>query len=298
MNVPEAYRQLKNQLTEAGIEDAGLEADLLLRHVCRKGRFDLDTVTGSQWAELEALAARRTARTPLQYLLGSWAFLDLEILVGPGVLVPRPETEEVCLAAASFIEGRVDAVALDLCAGSGAIALGLQSRAPGAQITAVELDTAAFGWLTRNLAAFAEARSQAPNVPKAVQADALTYFTELADGSLDLIVSNPPYVTENEYAALAPEVHAEPKRALVPQDAPGPDDGLLFYRVIAQNYHAKLKPGGRLVFEIGAGQGGAVRGILEAAGYTGVEIRPDMAGHDRIAMAARPPACSQGRGGV
>lgn len=283
MKPREAYNTLYEQLSKAGVEDAGFEADVLIKQVCGRHRLELEAVAEAQWARLAELGAKRAARQPLQYLLGSWPFLGLELQLGPGVLCPRPETEDLCLRAAEGFPQNAAPAVLDLCAGSGAIALGLQSLLPGAVVTAVELDPAAFGWLEKNTAAYKAAHPGA-NCPRALLADALDHHRQLADGSLDLLCSNPPYVTEAEYQKLEPEVLAEPKQALVPKG--GEADGLLFYRRIANDYRPKLRPGGRLLFEIGAAQGPAVGEILRATGYGGVDILPDRYGRPRIALAA------------
>ncbi|MDL2325133.1 peptide chain release factor N(5)-glutamine methyltransferase [Ruminococcaceae bacterium OttesenSCG-928-A16] len=271
-----AYRQTKAVLQQAGIENAAFEADQLFAFVAGNSRFIITNVTEEQAHQLLALAQKRATRYPLQYLLGSWGFMGLELTVGPGVLVPRPETEEVCEAALAQIAIIKAPVILDLCAGSGALALGLQSRKPAANVMAVELDDAAFGYLQRNCAKF---KTSWPRVPLAMQADVLTYYNKVAPQSCHLIVSNPPYVTSAEYADLAPELYFEPRIALEE-----PADGLLFYKCIAKEYKKALKPGGSLVFEIGAGQGAAVQEILQKSGYQGVVVQKDLAGNDRIAM--------------
>ncbi len=278
----ELHHTIKTLLQDAGVDNAGFDADALIEQAAGCPRLLAGEVTDEQAARATDMARRRAARVPLQYLLGRWPFLDIELLVGPGVLIPRGETEELCLAAAALCAGPAPRI-LDLCAGSGALALGLQSRLPDADVTAVEADGAAYGWLLRNIIHFEEQR---PGVrcPAPVRGNALSYCKACGTRVFDLIVCNPPYVTEAEYRHLAPEVLAEPKTALVPPGE-GARDGLLFYREIAKGYKAALKPGGALAFEIGAGQGEAVRGILLAQAYTGVEIRQDMAGKDRIALA-------------
>ncbi|MDL2218757.1 peptide chain release factor N(5)-glutamine methyltransferase [Ruminococcaceae bacterium OttesenSCG-928-O06] len=311
MDIREAYNSVKALLGEAGVENAGFEAQVLLQHFAGASRFAQGSLAPDAWQRVWQAAQKRAARAPLQYIVGAWPFLGLEIMVGPGVLVPRSETEEVCLYAAALCggaprnSGQPDEpqgacvqqnaapkgpaagqglAILDLCAGSGALALGLQSLLPAARVAAVELHEDAFAWLGKNIAAFAAANPGA-GAPRAVQADALTYYKELAARSLDLLISNPPYVTPAEYARLAPELYHEPKEALVP---PAGEDGLLFYRGIARDYMGKLKPGGYLVFEIGAAQGPAVRDILVQNGYGDVEIHKDLAGLDRIAVGRAP----------
>lgn len=279
MDVHNAYNKTRVILSEAGIEDAGLEAGLMIEHITGKPRFNVDEIEASQWEQLQQMAQRRAKHTPLQYLFGIWPFMDIPLQVGAGVLVPRPETETVCLEAAEKIKGTAAPAFLDLCAGSGALALGLCSLARGARGTAIELYDEAFAWLQKNIQAFGATHG---NPPKAVQADVFTYQKQVAPQSLHLVVSNPPYVSAQEYAALAPELYHEPKQALVAEE-----NGLQFYTAIAQNYHVALKPGGWLVFEIGAGQGEAVEKILREAGYKNVAIKQDLAGLDRIAEGQR-----------
>lgn len=271
------YLRLKKQLQEAGVEDAGFDVEQLIRHVAGRSRFELNALTPAQLAALEALATRRAQRQPLQYLLGTWPFLGLELKVGPGVLIPRGETEQVCLAAAQTLAGVEAPAVLDLCAGAGALALGIQSCVPGARVTAVELYPEAFAYLEANIAAFAESHASAPC---AVQADVCTYGATLPTAAFHLIVSNPPYVSEQEYATLAPELAHEPRTALVAGQG-----GLAFYHAIAQGYRHCLVPGGHLVFELGAGQGPAVAARLAQSGYGGIRLLPDTAGHTRIAVA-------------
>jgi len=279
--VQAAYRRCRNQLRQAGIAEAAFEAETLISHVTGRSRFEPGTLTAEQKLVLDALIIKRLNREPLQYLLGSWPFMDLELAVGPGVLIPRPETEQVCLAALKCLAGNPQPTVLELCAGTGAMALAIQSRLPQATVTAVELDAAAFGWLERNIQAFAQNHATAP---MSVQADVLEYHHALPVAALDLIVCNPPYVAEAEYAGLEPELYFEPRRALI-----APEGGLFFYRRIARDYLKALKPGGWLVFELGAGQAPAVGELLAQNGYTAIETRPDYAGHDRIALAQRPP---------
>lgn len=272
MKPAQAYRQLLEILSKAGIDDAGLEAGIILEHVAGGNRFSLDAITAGQYAQMVQMAQKRATRYPLQYILGVWPFMDMPLQVGPGVLVPRPETETVCLCAAQRVKDIANPVFLDLCAGSGAIALGLCQLLPTATGTAVELYGEAFGWLQKNV-------GLAPKRVTALQANVLQYAGQVPPKSLYLIVSNPPYVTPQEYANLEAELYHEPKQALVAEE-----DGLLFYKAIARQYKQALKPGGWLVFEIGAGQGEAVQAILEQNGYNQVAVQQDLAGLDRVAL--------------
>ncbi|MDL2253131.1 peptide chain release factor N(5)-glutamine methyltransferase [Ruminococcaceae bacterium OttesenSCG-928-I18] len=270
----ELYRTIYETLTEAGIEDAGFEADVLIEHVAGKHRLLLEDLCGGDQDRLLALAKRRAAREPLQYLLGRWAFLDLELEVGPGVLIPRPETEEVCLQAVQCLEGKRSPVVLDLCAGSGALALGIQSLCPDAEIQAVEKYKPAFGFLKKNVCKYED---KWVRVPQAVLADVEHYHRELPANSVDLIVANPPYVSETEYPFLAPELSFEPKTALVAGEG-----GLYFYKLIAQRYKNTLKPGGTLLFELGENLGEKVQMLLLANQYNNLIIRKDTGGKPRI----------------
>ncbi len=277
-----AYAEVKRLLTQSGISEASFEAEQLFEHLAGRHHLLAAPLSPAAYEALLALAARRIKREPLQYILGTWDFLGLRLHVGPGVLIPRPETEEVCLAAAACLEESASALSphiLDLCAGSGALALGLQKLFPKADILAAEKYDAAFAYLARNCGAFAKNH---PATPRPVKADILVYHSKLPENEYDLILSNPPYITENEYPTLAPELSYEPKEALV-----APENGLFFYRQIARHYKSRLKPNGTLVFEIGGAQGAAVLQILQAEGYAQRQVLPDMQGLPRIALARR-----------
>lgn len=166
--------------------------------------------------------------------------------------------------------------ALDLCAGTGVLAIAMARSVPAAQVAAVEKSGAAFRYLQHNCAALA------PRTV-AVQADVFGYENVLAPQSVDVIVSNPPYVTAQEYEALAPELFFEPREALVAQQ-----EGLCFYHHIAPAYFHALKSGGALVFETGSGQAQHVAALCTAAGYTGVSVRCDAAGLPRCVYAEKP----------
>ncbi len=272
------YSEMKALLQKAGVEDAGFEAEILIRHITKKGRFDEYDITCDEVQNIKCLLDRRVNREPLQYILGTQPFLDLELSVGEGVLVPRFDTEEVCLAAADTIKHKKYPVVLDLCSGSGALALGVQSLCKTADVTAIEKSEDAFFYLEKNVSAFKEEKK-----PSAVKGDVFTFHEQVMGNSVDLIVCNPPYVTEEEYSTLQPEVLAEPKLALVAQD-----DGLCFYKAIARDYFKVLVHGGWMVFEIGSKQGKALSEILQNNGYTSVKIKKDMSENDRIAIGQKP----------
>ena len=276
-----AVREVEQRLTAAGCPDADFDARELFRLATgRDVRLSDRPLTAEQAAALEALCTRRAAREPLQYLCGSWSFLDFELAVGPGVLCPRADTEVVAQAAAETLAGIAAPRVLDLCAGTGCLGLGVKRFCPDAQVTCVEKSPEAFRYLEQNV------RTALPGAAPAVQAvqgDLFTYWQSLPEGQLDLIVSNPPYLTAEEMQHLQPEVAQEPAMALE-----AGDDGLVFYRALAQHYRDALRPGGALVLEIGWQQRQAVMELLAGNGWADIECRRDYGGNDRCIIAHRP----------
>lgn len=256
MTLGGAYREGSRLLAEAGVESPSFDAGCLFRKA-----FGLDRVQRSLHSMEPADPERtecylRTAREraggrPLQYILGEWPFLGLTLEVGEGVLVPREETELLVKTAAEMLKAEPLPRVLDLCAGTGAVALGLASLLPGARVTAAEKYGEAFSYLTRNIA------RTGLNAVSAVRLDALDPAAAEGFGWLDGFVSNPPYVRAGEIAALQREVRREPREAL-----DGGEDGLLFYRAIAGIWLPKLKPGGAAAVEIGEGQAKDVTGLF------------------------------------
>ena len=276
-----ARAQLTGRLRDAGCPDPSFDAAWLLRYVTgRDPRLDDTPLSESEAARLEDLARQRAGRIPLQYLAGRWPFLDMELAVGPGVLIPRADTEVVCEAAAARVRDLPAPRVLDLCAGTGALGLGVRSLVPAAHVTLLEKSSEAFAYLQRNCTEQAAARPGPAPVP--VQGDIFTWQDTLPAGQLDLIVSNPPYLTGEEMDALQPEVTFEPAMAL----AAG-TDGLDFYRHIAAAYREPLRPGGWLVLEIGWQQEQAVRGLLAAQGWTNIGSGQDYGGNPRAVWAEK-----------
>ena len=310
----EAVRQVEARLAAAGCPDADFDARELFRlAVGRDARLSDQPLTAEQASQLEALTTRREAREPLQYLCGSWPFLDFELAVGPGVLCPRADTEVVAEAAAGMLAGVEAPRVLDLCAGTGCLGLGIKRFCPDAQVTSLEKSPEAFVYLEKNArcALKQPMQGRSENVLEAspfeegpeldwgaalnalrpktaqeavtpVQGDLFTYWQTLPEGQLDLIVSNPPYLTAQEMTELQPEVAQEPAMALE-----AGDDGLVFYRAIAEHYQKALRPGGALALEIGWQQREAVTALLEANGWTDIECRKDFGGNDRCILARR-----------
>ena len=223
-----AVREVEERLTAAGCPDADFDARELFRLATgRDARLTDRPLDADEAARLEALTLRRAAREPLQYLCGSWPFLDFELAVGPGVLCPRADTEVVAEAAAGMLAGVETPRVLDLCAGTGCLGLGVKRLCPAAVVTCVEKSPEAYAYLEKNtrLALKGQGGStenvldaspfEAPafdwgfrtaRAAEPVEGDLFTYWQTLPEGHLDLIVSNPPYLTAQEMRELQPEV--------------------------------------------------------------------------------------------
>ena len=266
-----AYQKLCARLMMAGVPDARFDAAQLYQFVTgRDHRLD-DGPTADEAARLQVLAERRAAREPLQYLLGEWDFMDFTLKVGRGVLCPRADSEVVCETAIELLQDVEAPAVYDLCAGTGCLGLGIARAVPGAKVTCVEFSHDAWPYLTANVAALGSKTTQAE------LADVLTYYTQIEPASVDLIISNPPYLTAQEMESLMPETAKEPAMAL-----DGGRDGLDFYRVLVRQYRDAVRPGGWLVLEIGYAQAEAVLALGKAAGWQGGTCRKDAGGNDRV----------------
>ena len=269
-----AFQKLCAMLTAAGVPDARFDAAELYRLATgRDPRLD-DGPSAAEAARLSALAERRAAREPLQYILGEWDFMDFTLKVGPGVLCPRADSEIVCESALALLQGRERPVVYDLCAGTGCLGLGIARHSPGALVTCVEKSPEAWQYLTANTAQAGV---------RTVQADVFTYYKTLPAEGADLIISNPPYLTGAEMRALMPETAQEPAMAL-----DGGADGLDFYRLLTEKYRDAVRPGGWLVLEIGYAQGSAVLALGAACGWVNTSCRKDYGGNDRAVLLQKP----------
>lgn len=302
-----AVALVQQRLAAAGCPDADFDARELFRLVTgRDPRLSERVLTEEQAARLETLCQRRESREPLQYLCGRWPFLDFELAVGPGVLCPRADTEVVAEAAAQTLAGCAAPKVLDLCAGTGCLGLGIKRLCPTASVTCVEKSPEALHYLVCNVRTALRSLPQGstedvleedepslgsgllgiaalPPAAQAVEGDLFDYWRGLPEGGLDLIVSNPPYLTASEMEDLQPEVAKEPVMAL----AAG-EDGLDFYRALARHYQTPLRPGGTLALEIGWQQREAVCALLQAEGWTQIRCIQDLGGNDRCILAQRP----------
>jgi release factor glutamine methyltransferase len=264
------------QLAEAGVASPRVDAELLLSHVTGVPRSLLLVAARPnelQHRSFTELVEARARRVPLQHLTGSTAFRFVDLEVGPGVFVPRPETE---VLAGWAVEQAVlvdEPVVVDLCTGSGAIALSIVQEVPGAVVHAVELDEPAFGWAQRNLAG--------TGVDLRL-GDAADAFADL-DGQVDVVVSNPPYIPLDAWESVAPEVRDhDPSLALW-----SGDDGLDAMRMIESTAWRLLKVGGAVGVEHADAQGESAPAVF-AARWSDVRDQPDLAGRPRFVTARKP----------
>ncbi len=275
------------RLADAGVESPRVDAELLLAHVLGVSRTGLltlgqvpDDAAGDDAARFGVLVEQRADRVPLQHLTGRAPFRHLELAVGPGVFVPRPETEQLAGWALEQLAGSDGPIVVDLGSGSGALALSIANEHPGARVTAVERDPGAIAWTRHN----AVARVGAGDTPVGVVEGDMTdpaLLTEL-DGRVTVVVSNPPYVPDD---AVLPREVAEHDPPLALWGGP---DGLDVVRGMLTVAARLLHPGGRLGIEHADQQGATVPAVVRAhGGFTDVEDHPDLAGRPRFTTARR-----------
>lgn len=283
LGVGDALQQGRAALDQVGIPSAGADAELLLAHVLELGRGEIavkaivgTVLTEAQELAFESVLARRATREPLQHITGLAPFRHLVLHVGPGVFVPRPETEGVAQIAIDALSARAEPqpVAVDLGTGSGALALAMATEVPRARVYAVELSPDAAVWTRRNIA------STGADVTL-VEGDMASALPEL-DGAVQVVVSNPPYIPLG-MVPRDPEVRLfDPELALY-----GGVDGLDLVRALSQRALALLVPGGTLVIEHGEEQGPAIRELLSRDGWRGAATHEDLTRRDRATTAVR-----------
>ncbi|MBQ6959768.1 MAG: peptide chain release factor N(5)-glutamine methyltransferase [Clostridia bacterium] len=269
--VLEALKAAEQRLKE--VPDPRLDAEWLFSEVLGVSRLEMlldkrRELTEAEAAAFEALLARREAREPLQYILGTQSFMGFSMKTDSRALIPRNDTEALCEEALKYV--RPGCRVLDLCTGSGALAAAIKKLCPGAEVVASDISEAALSLAKENAAALnADIRF--------MQGD---LFSPVAGEKFDVIVSNPPYIPEGLRGCLQAEVEREPALALF-----AGDDGLDFYRRIAREAPAHLLPGGRLCIEIGDGQGDAVKALLYEE-FTDIQVLNDLNGLPRVVSAA------------
>ena len=287
MQIKAVLDSLSSTLSKAGIADAELEVQFMLQHVlkCSRGQLFLkmaNSLPESLFVQLQGLLARRMQREPLAYILGEWDFRGLTLAVGPDVLIPRPETEQLVDAVASLFanaKGRMNSQrALDVGCGSGAIAISLLKEGLVSQVVAMDISEHAL------MLCQANAKRNAVTDKMSLVAADLRQMPFI--GQFDLVVGNLPYIDSNEIDTLMPEVSCfEPRLAL-----DGGLHGTALFVELAAVLERILRPGGFLVLEIGADQENFIIELFQNRLYDSLAVLPDYAGLPRIFSARRHPA--------
>jgi release factor glutamine methyltransferase len=278
LSVLETLRKLEAYLAKAGLERPKVEAEWLTAEVLGCKRLELflqwdRPVEAAARERLREAARRRAVREPLQYIIGYQDFHDIRVAVGPGVLIPRPETEELVEGVLKRLGGVGEPRIVDLGTGSGAIALALAKALPAARILAVDASEAALRRAREN----ADCNGLRERVSFR-RGDWLSGLSLRAD----CIVSNPPYLTEDEWRSAAPEVRDfEPREALV-----AAEEGLADLRRIVEGARSCLEVGGLLALECGVAHGRPLKALAEQVGYTAVQVEQDASGRDRFLFAS------------
>lgn len=276
MTIYQAMTEATRQLTDAQVPDPAQDALLILAHILHKDPLSVrldgaKELSPDDSARYRALLLHRAEREPLQYLLGEQWFYGLPYLVDSRVLIPRQETESLCELGINHLKTLAAPTALDLCTGSGAIAVTLKHNCPHANVSAADLS--------------ADALAVAQENARRHQAEIAFYQGDLWEPlhgrTFDLILSNPPYIETEECKTLQAEVLQEPLMAL-----DGGEDGLDFYRRIAADAHRHLNPDGLLAMEVGSTQAHAVAQLLAAENaYRDIAVIRDLYGLERIVKA-------------
>lgn len=269
MNVKEAYDYSYSFLKANGVDEADNKA---LNAVCSVAGIKLSEYQTHKedfinMKRLADLLWRLKTGEPLQYIIGKWDFYESEFFVGEGVLIPRPETEELVELVIDYAKGLEKPVIFDLCSGSGCIGISIAKKLPNTFVFCIEKSEDAYKYLERN----------AENVPniKCILGD---INNEFDFPSADIIVSNPPYIKSKDMKTLQAEVKKEPSMAL-----DGGEDGLDFYRIINDKWTDYLKDDGRLFLEIGEDEGESIKTVLTS--FSGITVKKDLSGNDRMVVA-------------
>ena len=276
MRPSEVLTRATAYLERHGVESARESAEALMMTVLSTDRAGLYARSeGLSMGEARAFGralCQRCAGTPLQHLTGDQAFRRISVTVRPGVFIPRPETEELVEVALECLGRREEPVVVDVGTGTGAVALAIADERPGSRVFATDLSPEAVELSTENAARLGLSVT-------VLQGDLLDPLPPTLRGAVDLVVSNPPYVTDAEYDDLPAEVRADPRLALV--------GGTRLHERLAAGAIRWLRRGGALAVEIGASQGPEVAKVLERS-YEDVGIVPDLARRDRIVVGRRP----------
>lgn len=273
MKISQGYNLTVQKLTEAGAESPAFDASQLVAFVLNENLspafYGERELSETQLSSLLSVTRRRAGGEPLQYILGKWEFYGFPFKVGKGVLIPRDDTEVALRAALPFLNTLNNPCILDLCAGCGTLAVTLKKLYPNACVTAVELYGEAFEYLSENT----KLNDVHINL---INGDIFNVYDAFEDKSLDLIISNPPYLTVKELDSMQRELYFEPVSAL-----DGGEDGCDFYRKIIPLYTPKLKPGAVLIFELDGKEAEYTKALMESYGYGEIEIFDDLGGIHR-----------------
>ena len=269
MNIKEAISFFTETLLKAGVSNPAFDTIYIFEHVLSYTRAQLNVfsdkeLTKEQYDTISHMCTRRAQNEPVQYILGYWYFMGRKYFVDYGVLIPRDDTEVLVRECMTFFEKNSTLKILDLCSGSGIIAVTLKKHFENSSVSAIEKSETAFYFLTKNC-------EHNDVVVDCINADLYEAYEKFEDGSLDLIVSNPPYIISDEIKTLDIEVQKEPSLAL-----DGGKDGFDFYRGIIKLYSKKLKSGGKIAFEIGEGQYEYIKNLLESNDFTDITPHLDL----------------------
>ena len=269
MNIRETFSFIKQKLSSADIDDANYDAITIIQHVLNISRADITiygdkAVSDSDFDTITKLADRRITGEPIQYIIGYWEFFSRRFNVADGVLIPRDDTEVLVRACIDLLSDKKELKVIDLCSGSGIIAVTLQKELNNSEVYAVEKSDVAYSFLKENC----DINNADVNT---IHADLYDCADSFEDSFFDLIVSNPPYIKSDEIAVLQREVQFEPKMAL-----DGGVDGYDFYRGIVDTWSRKLKIGGIIAFEIGEGQFEYICDILTNHGFSDIKAYYDL----------------------
>lgn len=279
LSLLEILNKTAEYFAQKGVPQPRLQAEWILAEALGCRRLDLflsfdKPMEEGILAKIRPLVRRRAAREPLQYVLGSWQFMDLKLKCDARALIPRPETEELVAGVLERMK-EPPAKALDLGTGTGAIALSLAKAWPGCAVEAFDVSEEALALGKENAAI--------NGLAERVRFTPSNWF-DAAGAGYDAIVSNPPYLTRQEWEDAEPEVRDwEPYNALVAEDG-----GLADLAKIVEGAFERLAPGGLLALETGIAQHTALKGLAEKAGYTQIECHSDLSGRPRHFYARRP----------
>lgn len=282
MTVFELYKLCRDELQKAETENAENEARMIAEKALRFDNLQFllnknEQVDENSVTDAKEMLSKRLSGLPIQYILGEWDFYGRSFKVGKGVLIPRPETEELCSLVIEKIEKKPGAVVFDLCSGSGCIGITIKKEVPNASVYLIELYDDAIKYLNENRISHGLARS----VPL-IKGDVLSGYE--AFGFLpkpDVIVSNPPYIKNQELSSLQKEVQNEPQSAL-----DGGEDGLVFYRALCEKWFPKINDGGFLAVECGDEQGSEIASIFSKISRN-VSVHKDFNGIERFVIAEK-----------